>query len=317
MTFLIQTLIRSFLTQQAIDLVQREVMTQVERELQARQEAAAQSASIRGGQPGVVDFVVIFSRQNEAIGLLDRFPDASVTRGNGNAFHAFVCDEQRIVAAVPDDDSRSNLELIANAAVDIFRPQRVISAGFATGIAPGVSLLSAYVPNLLIDAVDQRTVDLRQMQLSAPQSASEETADAQTNHNAGSFESQFRLGAVVTTRQPVYTALQKRELRNRFAAQIADRSAFPVLNACRQRGVPILPLRVVTSLYDEELPRDVKTNSIGTHPARRFGAMLGNFVRRPGSVVDLIKQKQRHLEATDILAKQILKLLQFSSDRKN
>jgi hypothetical protein len=68
-------------------------------------------------------------------------------------------------------------------------------------------------------------------------------------------------------------------------------------------------LRVVTSLYDEELPRDIKTHSGGTHPARRFGTFLGNFVRRPGSVIDTIKQKQRQLEAADVLADRIIKLL--------
>lgn len=316
MSFLINVLVRSFLAQQAIDLVQHEVTTQIERELRARQESASQAASIRGGRPGVVDFVVLFSHHGEAVGLLDRFPDAALTRGNGNSFYAFPLGENRVVAAIPDDDRRASLELIADAVIDIFRPRRVISAGFAAGIAPGVALLSGYVPNVLIDAADHRTVDLRQMQLAAPQSAAEETAgESHANPSGGSFESQFRLGAIVTTRQPVFTAAQKRELRKNHAAQLADRSAFPVLNACRQRGVPVLPLRVVTSLYDEELPHDVKTHSTGTHPARRFGVLLGNFARRPGSVVDAIKQKQRHLEASDALARQIIRLLQFSAGK--
>ena len=319
MSFFINTLIRSFLAQQAIDLVQREVVTQVERELKARQEAAGQAASIRDGHSGVVDFAIIFSQPHEAVGLLDRFPDAAVTHGNGNTFYAFAYREKRVVVALPHDDSREKLELVTNAVIDIFRPHRVVTAGFAVGIAPGTALLSLYVPNVLIDTAAGRTMDLRQLQLAAPSSDSDVIdADDDVTVNAGdvsghappeSFASFFRVGTIVTTRRPVFTVAQKQELRQAHAAQLADRSVFPVLDVCRRRNVPVLPIRIVTSMYNEELPRDVKTSSGGTHPARRFGALLGNFVRRPGSVIDTIKQKQRYLEASDVLADRIIKLL--------
>jgi len=338
MSFLINTLIRSFLAQQAIDLVQREVTSQVERELKIRREAADHAASIRDGRAGTVDFAIVFSQHHEAVGLLDRFPDAAVTRGNGNTFYTFALKGKNTVVAVPSDDSRESvvlpeyrrdvltehrrLELVTNAVIDVFRPRRVVSAGFAAGIAPGVALLSLYVPNLLIDAAAEknqsgRTIDLRQLQLAAPQEDSDTTyADDATSHpndrppeTCASFESLFRVGTIVTTRRPVYSVAQKLELRKTFAAQLADRSVFPVLDTCQKRGMPILPLRIVTSLYDEELPRDVTPSSGGTHPARRFGALIGNFVRRPGSVIDTIKQKQRRLEAADVLADRIIKLL--------
>ena len=310
MSFLINTLIRSFLAQQAIDFVGREVTTQMERELKARQEAADQAASIRDGRSGKVDFAIVFSQPYEAVGLLDRFPDAAVTRGNGNTFYAFAYRDKHVIVALPANDSREKLELVANAAIDIFRPQRMVTAGFAVGLAPGVTPLSLYVPNVLIDTAAGRTIDLRQMQLAAPQSET----DAVTNNvddtpSAESFESFFRVGTIVTTRRPVFTVSQKKELRKVYTAQLADRSAFPVLEVCRGRGVPVLPMRVVTSLYDEELPRDVKTHSGTAHPARRIGNFLGSFVRRPASVIDAIKQKQRHLEAADVLAKHIIQLL--------
>ena len=329
MSFLINTLIRSFLAQQAIDLVQREVATQVERELKARQEAAEQAASIRDGRAGIVDFAIVFSQVHEAVGLLDRFPDAAITRGNGNTFYAFAYREKSVVVALPPDDSRDKMELVTNAVIDIFRPHRVVTAGFAVGLAPGVTPMSLYVPNVLIDTAVGRTIDLRQMQLDAPQpktdagdsdidAPAETVSDNTTNAGCGraaseSFQTFFRVGTIVTTRRPVYSAAQKKDLGKNFAAQLADRSAFPILDVCRSRGVPVLPMRVVTSLYNEELPRDVKMHSGATHPARQLGNLLGNFVRRPGSVIDTIKQKQRRLEAADMLADHILKLLLRSS----
>ena len=330
MSFLINTLIRSFLAQQAIDFVQREVTSQVERELKTRREAAEQSAAIRDGKAGVVDFAIVFSQQHEAVGLLDRFPDAAVTRGNGNTFLTFASHGRvagrnapvNIAVAIPPDDSREKLELVTNAVIDIFRPQRVVTAGFAAGIAPGVALLSLYVPNVLIDATERRTIDLRQLQLAALQTDSDNQSTWRKpvppdDTLPESFVSFFRVGTIVTTRRPVYSMAQKQELRKTFAAQVAgrnapilaDRSAFPILDVCQKRGMPVLPLRIVTSLYNEELPRDVKSNSGNTHPARRFGNLLGNFVRRPGSVIDTIKQKQRQLEAADVLAERIIKLL--------
>jgi Nucleoside phosphorylase len=339
MSFLINTLIRSFLTQQAIGLVQREVTTQLERELRIRQEAAEQAASIRGGRSCVVDFAILFSRTQEAVGLLDRFPDAALTRGNGNSFYTFVAAGKHVVAVVPGNDRGVSLEQAAHAMIDIFRPLRVVTAGFAAGIAPGASLLSVYVPNVLIDETHDRTIDLRQMQLAAPQCDAAETIDLTTSgfetddaKKPGRFDNKaannsvtndsatdsssespfsFRVGTIVTTQRSLVTVAKKRELREKFSAQIADQSAFPILNVCQCRQVPVLPLRVVTSLYNEELPRDVGTHSTGTHPARRFGSLLGNFVRRPGSAIDTIKQKQRHLEASDQLARQLIKLLTY------
>jgi len=149
MSFLINTLIRSFLAQQAVDFVQREVASQVERELKSRREAADQAASIRDGQAGVVDFAIVFSQHQEAVGLLDRFPDASVTRGNGNTFYTFALKGKNIAVAVPSDDSRESvvcpeyrhvvcpeyrrLELVTNAVIDVFRPRRMITAGLPPG----------------------------------------------------------------------------------------------------------------------------------------------------------------------------------------
>ena len=314
MSFLINTLIRSFLAQQAMDFVQREVTSQVERELRTRREAAEQAASIQGGQAGVVDFAIVFSQRHEAVGLLDRFPDAAVTRGNGNTFYTFASRGKHIAVALPPDDSREKLELVTNAVIDIFRPRRMVTAGFAAGIAPGVALLSLYVPNVLIDATEHRTIDLRQLQLAAPQagcdaSCADEVSDNVNHGPSESFESFFRVGTIVTTRRPIYSVVQKQDIRKNFAAQLADRSVFPVLDVCQKRLIPVLPMRIVTSLYNEELPRDVKTYSGTAHPARRFGALLGNFVRRPGSVIDSIKQKQRNLEAADGLADRIVKLL--------
>jgi len=311
MSFLINALIRSFLAQQAMDFVQREVTSQVERELKSRRDAADQAASIRDGRAGAVDFAMVFSQQNETVGLRDRFPDAAITRGNGNTFSTFALRGKHVVVAVPPDDSRERLELLTHAVIEIFRPQRIVTAGFAAGIAPGVALLSLYVPNVLIDAADRRTIDLRQMQLSAPHHPGRDGHGADDGANAmpESLESLFRTGTIVTTRRPVDSVAQKRELRKAYSAQIADRSAFPILDLCRKRGMPVLPMRSVTSLDNEELPRDVKSNTGATHPARRWGALLGNFVRRPGSVIDTIKQKQRHLEAADILADRIIKLL--------
>ena len=90
------------------------------------------------------------------------------------------------------------------------------------------------------------------------------------------------------------------QVAGRNAPVLADRSAFPVLDVCQKRGMPVLPMRIVTSLSHEEFSREAKSCSGPTHPARRFGNLLGNFVRRPGSVIDTIKQKQRHLEAADV-----------------
>ncbi|MDR1494061.1 MAG: hypothetical protein LBT05_15265 [Planctomycetaceae bacterium] len=321
MSFFINSLIRTFLAQEAYRFVEQEITTQIHRELHSRQEALEQAASIRA-EDGSVDFAILFSQRNEVIGLLDRHPDAVATRGNGNTFYTFLQDGKRVVAAFPSNFSREHFENLANAVLDIFRPQRIITAGFAAGIAPDATLFSLYVPDLLIDEASRQTIDLRQLLLPAPpenerstdcitpettanESAENLSADKKTTAN----ETFFRSAAIVTVKRFYLTVSQKKEIRSTFAAKIADHSAFPAADVCRKRQTPALPLRIVTSVYDEEILRETKSFSGNAHRARQLGTFFGNFMRRPGCMIDLLKQKQRQLEAADILATKIIQLI--------
>jgi nucleoside phosphorylase len=324
MSFFINSLIRAFLTQEAYRFVEREITTQINQEWHARQEASEQAASIHTGHSHV-DFAIIFSQHHEAVGLLDRHPDATVTHGNGNTFSMFIQNGKRVVAAIPVSYSRECFEHVANVVLDVFPPRRIITAGFAVGITPAATLFSLYVPDLLIDAVTRQTINLRQLLLPASQTdepsadriTSETTTNQSTenlsvNEKATAHESWFHTATLVTVKRLALTVLQKKEIRSEFAAQIADYSAFPVASICRKRLVPILPLRIVTSVYDEEIPCETKPFSGKTHHARRIGTFLGNVMRRPGCVIDVLKQKQRQLEAADILATKMIQMIQHS-----
>ncbi|MDR1383464.1 MAG: hypothetical protein LBJ67_06415 [Planctomycetaceae bacterium] len=331
MSFFINSLIRTFLAQEAYRFVEQEVTAQINRELHARQDAAAIHAN-----SGEVDFAIIFSQPHEAVGLLDRYPNATATCGNGNTFYTFLQESKRIVAAVPTGVSREHFENITNAVIDVFHPRRVVTAGFAAGISPGAALFSLYVPDVLIDVTTRQTIDLRQILLPAPLaeelSADCITSDKPTSETRENFssakkttekttekttadETWFRTATLATVRRLYLSVSQKKDIRSAFAAHIADYSAFSVADICRKRWTPALPLRIVTSVYNEELPRETKQISGKVHNARRLGAFLGNFVRRPGSVIDVVKQKQRQLEAADILATKIIRLIRQGTSR--
>jgi len=325
-SFLINNLIRTFLTQQAIGLVQREVTSEIERELRARLEASKQVSAFQNGQRHPVDFAIVFSQSNEAVGLLDRCPNVVVTHGNKNTFHTFLRNGKRVVVVVPADSSRDSLMDATHAVIDVFRPQRLVSAGFAVGIAPEIVRFSVCVPRVMSNTWEERTIDLRQLLLAAtkqevdsyetnPELTDNRTMDAGTmgaettyEKASGNFEHSFYAASLVTTLKNFLTVAQKKELRIRYQTQLADRSQFPVIATCRKRQVPVLPLCVVTCTFDEEPLRDAGPMS-HAHHARRFGAFLKNFVRRPSSAIDLVKFKQRRLEASDILAEHLFQLI--------
>ena len=86
--------------------------------------------------------------------------------------------------------------------------------------------------------------------------------------------------------------------------------SFAVAEVCRARHVRFLAVRVINDAVDDELPRDVEHLLDQKTHAGRFGAVTGAVWRRPGSVKDLWKLRERATSASTRLGKFLVGMME-------
>lgn len=112
----------------------------------------------------------------------------------------------------------------AEAAISLYRPQLVISAGFAGGLDPSLPVGHALTPRHVIDAGDSSQTDL------------------------GSGQ------GVLVSFSDVADAQQKARLASAYGAHAVDMEAAAVARAAEARGVRFLACKVISDTSDSRLP---------------------------------------------------------------
>lgn len=239
---------------------------------------------------------MVFALPMEAAGVVDRLDDARTTKANGLRYHTGRFCAYR-VAIVEAGMGREKAVLATERLIDVFRPERLLSAGYAGGLTSAMKRERLIVPARLIRDSDEATITL-------PGRADGEEA--------------FTL---LTTDRVVRTPAEKTELGKRFQADLVDMETYAIAEACARLDVPFLPLRVVLDTVDEEIAKDVQrivdagTGTGGT--ARMLGSVFGALLKRPSSLLDLYQLKERALIATDRLAQGIERLLKTTEETEN
>ena len=144
------------------------------------------------------------------------------------------------------------------------RPQLVLSAGFAGGLAPDLvrgSLIRAARVTL-----PDRSKDLR-LAHAAPANG--------------------RALTIVTTDHILTTPAEKADLREVSNADAVDMETFAVAEAAAAEGLPCGSIRVISDDASQTLPREVAMLSRPQSAMRRLGAAIGAIGRRPRAAADL------------------------------
>lgn len=237
-----------------------------------------------------VDVGVVGATKRELVGILDKMGVPKATKGGDSlTFYAGSWLGLRI-AAVETGVGAAQTRKGTEALIQAFRPIRVVSVGFATGLRPSLKSGALVVPGLFRRA-NGSTLDWGaggDGELSADGSASP----------FGRWSS----GTLQSVARPVVEPSEKRKLGEETGAAICDRGTWPAAEVCAASDVPFLPLRVVFDACDEAAPRDVRTVDNSQSAARVLGAFFGAVSKRPGVAVDLLKAKERALVAADKLA---------------
>lgn len=109
------------------------------------------------------------------------------------------------------------------------------------------------------------------------------------------------VGTFVTVNQIVRTVVEKKELASHSHAIAVDMESHAVGRVCQELGTRFMAVRVLTDDLTEDLPPEV-LSILGKTGSVRMGAVLGSLWKRPGSLQDMWKLRERAMTASTRLA---------------
>ena len=287
-------------------------------------------------RPDFTDIGCVFALSRELGGLIDRLPRPVITTGNGLKYYKTTLGKQSLVIV----ESGMGMEKAAEATdalMQIFRPARVISAGFAGALTPSLEKNQIVIPNRMICQENGQSYDLLEKRISSgtgKEGSAAEGSAAECSENIENPEetkssvpvadcrqeavssklpdlSRYATGTLLTATHLIDSTEEKKKLAKEFNASLVDMETWSVWAICQKWSVPFLPIRVIYDTLDEVFSPEIKNVSQSTESAARLtGAIFGAILRRPSSVVDMFKMNNASVTASDILAKAICELLE-------
>ena len=290
---------RSFLLNWLSSQYGREVQSQI-------YEAAAEAlrgAAGEGEDPSSLraDVGLVFARGAEYGSLLDRLEDVETTKGNGLKFTRGRYQKTRLAiveAGRPDAVREGILALL-----QVFRPRRVVAAGFAAALSPEIKRGALYIPSRLVSP-DGEEIDAA---LGAPAPPGRETPQDPVR---------FETAPIVTVESLPAGPNERAELARKTGAALADTLTWQAVSVCREESAPCLVVKAVAAEYGDSPPTDLRRAAeIGRgSAARKFGALFGAITNRPSSLLDLYKVKERELETAETLADALVRIVAASAE---
>jgi adenosylhomocysteine nucleosidase len=96
---------------------------------------------------------------------------------------------------------------------------------------------------------------------------------------------------------------ERRSLAEQHQAIACDMETFAIAQVCREQGVPLLAIRIVSDAVDDELPPEIEHLLKQKSLAAKVGAAAGAILKRFSAAKDLWKLREDALKASDRLAK--------------
>ncbi|MGI5831062.1 MAG: hypothetical protein ACOX6D_00800 [Thermoguttaceae bacterium] len=251
---------------------------------------------------------LLFARGAEYGCLTDRLENIVSTKGNGLKFTQGTYRGIRLAIAETGDGEQAARDGTL-ALLQVFNPRRVIAAGFAAALVPGIEWGEVYFPDELVSSDGDRC-DLTGALLPAP----EENNRSEEHPEESDFP--FKTAPMVSVSKLPTEPNERRTLGEKYAACLADTTAFQVAMICRRASVPFLAVKAVVDRCADEPPADLRRAAAAGKEgaARRLGALLGTFTNRPSSLLDVYKIKERQLVTADRLADTLAELFLRTSN---
>jgi len=165
------------------------------------------------------------------------------------------------------------------------RPRRVLSAGFAGGLAPGLAM---------------GTVGF----------SSDNAELAGALRNAGALAARFHCAEKVAT-----TAREKRALREQTGADAVEMESGIICKYCAQQGIPNAIVRVILDTATEDLPLDFNT-LLNSRQELAPGKLSRALLKQPQKILELLRLQRRSAAAARALAEVLSRVVGVEPARR-
>ena len=179
---------------------------------------------------------IIAALPREVEGLLDRLDTLNRETAGRDQISYGRYEEKEILVLVGGVGIRKARNAAANL-IHSRRPDLILSAGFAGGLDPSLSLGDAVIPSVIIDQ-SGACID-------APRDMHAKLLQAHPGAVSGS---------ILTTPRFIPDESEKKDLFYRYDALAVDMESMAVAGEAKAHGVPHLALRVISDTADQTLP---------------------------------------------------------------
>jgi len=190
-------------------------------------------------------------------------------------------DEAR-VAIVESGPGFARARRATHALIEAHTPSYVVSCGFSGGLRPELKIGHIVMANAITDTHGH------DMSL--------------TFKPPEQLPPGVHAGRLVVADELVRTTEEKTALGEAHDALAVDLESLAVAQACHEKGVGFMAVRVISDDLDTDLPPEIHSVLAAT-PGRRIGAALGSLWKRPGSYKDLWQLREQARFAAEQLAR--------------
>ncbi len=120
----------------------------------------------------------------------------------------------------------------------------------------------------------------------------------------------FRKGNLFTTSQMIDSAAERGELWSREQAIAVDMETATIASLCREKGLPLLSLRVLSDTPEEPFPLPAHVLFDVQRQRTMARRLVGYLVSRPASMIKLIRFSRQVKQARKSLTTAILSVLE-------
>lgn len=156
--------------------------------------------------------------------------------------------------------------------IDGHHPRRLVSVGFAGGLAPDLPRGAIVRPGFAL-----RPGDPRRIMLMPPPGTGITTVPL----------------TIVTADEVVASVEAKRSLAASTGGHLVDMETFAVAETAAAAGLPCAAVRVISDDASETLPSEVAALAAPQSAVRRLGAAVGAIGKRPAAAFDLWRLWER------------------------
>jgi adenosylhomocysteine nucleosidase len=221
----------------------------------------------------------------EAGGLLDLIGDAVTTRCATFVEHVGQIDGRRVVL-VESGVGQAAAAAATHEVILLHQVKWVLAAGFATALDEQLKRGHFLIPDEVVDAHGQHLA-----------------VDLHVRRDSLAGQPALHVGRLLTIDHLLRSPEERRRLGENHAASASDSETLGIAQACQQRAVRFLAVRIITDAVTDELPKDIERMLDQKSLAGKLGAAAGALWKHPASIKDLWQLKEEALRASDRLGK--------------